>query len=124
MNRILFLFISVLFYLTNCNGQGKALKPLSELLINHERGWQVISQWSSNASNKIEILPKDDLRADSALYKTQLEANTPLGALVYGCGGILVEDGWLRILGSGCKQFDRSISDWNKGKSVIRFNDQ
>jgi hypothetical protein len=124
MKRILFLMVCMIFLHTVCGAQNKSMKPLSVLLENQQKGWDVIMQWSSNARNKIRILPKEDLRADSVLYKTQLFASSPLGAVVYGCGGILIEDGWIRILGSGCKQFDRSIFDWNKGKSCVKFKDQ
>lgn len=124
MKQILSLLITALLFSHTCKAQSDVIKPLSELTKNQQKGWDVISQWSSNGKNKIEILPKDNLRADSVLFKTQLSASSPIGAVVFGCGGILIEDGWIRILGSGCKQFDRSISDWNKGKSSVKFKDQ
>jgi len=131
MKRILPLLIITLLLLTISEAQNNkpvdrnnSMKPLSELLNNQKKGWDVITQWSSNARNKIEILSKDNLRADSALYQSQLEASSPLGAVVYGCGGILIEDGWIRILGSGCTRLDRSLPDWNKGKSTFKSKDQ
>lgn len=39
-----------------------------------------------------------------------------MGASIYETGGILVDDGWLRILGSGCKAMDRDLMGWNKDK--------
>ncbi len=124
MKQILSVLITTLLFSNICKAQSDARKPLSELIRNQQKGWDVISQWSLSATNKIEIFPKEGLRADSVLYKMQLAASSPIGAIVFGCGGILVDDGWIRILGSGCKQFDRNISDWNKGKSSIRFKDQ
>jgi hypothetical protein len=124
MKRILLLAISQLYLLTVCKAQDILPKPLTELLENQKKGWDVITQWSSNATNKIEILPKDNSRADSALFKSQLFASSPIGAIIYGCGGIFVEDGWIRILGSGCNQFDRSLPDWNMEKSTVKFKDQ
>ena len=38
-------------------------------------------------------------------------------ALAYGCGGIVIEGGWLRVLGSGCEQMKRGIYSFNLGKS-------
>jgi len=39
-----------------------------------------------------------------------------MGAVVYETGGILVDGGWLRILGSGCPAMDRDLMGWNKDK--------
>ena len=40
-----------------------------------------------------------------------------MGALVYGCGGIVVDGGWLRVLGLGREQMKRGIYSFNLGKS-------
>jgi hypothetical protein len=40
-----------------------------------------------------------------------------MGAIVFSTGGILVDDGWIRILGSGSSRLPRSLPGWNKGKS-------
>jgi len=38
-------------------------------------------------------------------------------------GGILVDDGWIRILGSGNPKLSRSLPDWNKGKTFKDFGE-
>jgi hypothetical protein len=40
-----------------------------------------------------------------------------MGAIIYESGGLLVDHGWLRILGSGHPRLPRSLSDWNFGRS-------
>lgn len=40
-----------------------------------------------------------------------------MGATRYGCGGILIDHGRLRIFGSGCERLNRGIYDFNLGKS-------
>ena len=40
-----------------------------------------------------------------------------MGATRYVCGGILIDHGRLRILGSGCEWLNRRIYDFNLGKS-------
>jgi hypothetical protein len=40
-----------------------------------------------------------------------------MGALVYGCGGIVIDGGWLRVLSSGCERMKRGIYGFNLGKS-------
>jgi hypothetical protein len=41
-----------------------------------------------------------------------------MGAIIYETGGLLVDNGWIRILGSGHKKLDRNLPEWNKGKSI------
>jgi hypothetical protein len=130
MKRILFFTISFWVLHLACSAQGwyagesGVKKPLSVLLENQKQGWDVITQWKSIARNKVEVLPTRGPQADSVLYRTQFSAGTPIGAIVYGCGGIFIEDGWMRIIGSGCNQFDRNIYDWNIEKSSCKFRDQ
>lgn len=39
-----------------------------------------------------------------------------MGAIIYETGGILIDGGWLRILGSGCPAMNRDLMSWNKGR--------
>jgi hypothetical protein len=39
-----------------------------------------------------------------------------MGAIIYETGGILVDDGWVRILGSGSAALNRDLMTWNKDK--------
>ena len=100
--------------------QAYKMRPLSELINKEEPGWSNVSKWIKEARNVVEVLPKDSVRADSALFQTQVTTRSPMGAIVYETGGILVDHGWIRILGSGSDKLNRSLMDWNKGKS---FND-
>lgn len=40
-----------------------------------------------------------------------------MGAIVYETGGMLIDHGWLRILGSGHPRLPRSLPDWNLGRT-------
>ena len=123
VTKILILIISFPLYMPFTNAQNNHLKPLSALINKDDPGWSLVQQWIKEAKNKVEVLPKDSLRADSALYKTQVTTRSPMGAIIHETGGILIDNGWIRILGSGCKRLDRSLMDWNKGKSFTNFGD-
>src|SRR5690606_12025169 len=69
------------------------------------------------------VLPCDTLKAKEALYKTQVTTRSPMGAIIYSSGGLLVDGGWIRILGSGNIKLNRTIPDWNKGKSFKEFGE-
>lgn len=47
-----------------------------------------------------------------------------MGAIVYSTGGILIDNGWIRILGSGSPLLTRNLPDWNKGKKLEEFGQQ
>jgi hypothetical protein len=40
-----------------------------------------------------------------------------MGSIIYESGGILVDHGWLRILGAGHPRLPRSLPSWNHGRS-------
>jgi len=99
------------------------MRPLNELINKTEPGWPIVQQWIKDAKNKVEVLPCDAEKAKDALYKVQVTTRSPLGAVVYSCGGLLIDDGWIRILGSGDKRLNRSLPDWNKGKTFKQFGE-
>ena len=67
--------------------------------------------------NPYEILPRDENHAARQLLDLQVTTRSPMGAIRYGCGGILIDHGRLRILGSGCEWLNRRIYDFTLGKS-------
>ncbi len=99
------------------------MRPIEELITNTDPGWPVVKQWIDSAKNKVEILPVDTSNAKDALYKTQVTTHSIMGAIVYSSGGLLVDNGWIRILGSGCSKMKRTLPDWNKGKAFKEFGD-
>ena len=46
-----------------------------------------------------------------------------MGAILYETGGILINKGWIRILGSGCERLDRGMFQWNKGKTFENYGE-
>ena len=94
------------------------MKPLSQLINEEEPGWELVLQWIKDATNPIKILPKENEAADQALHSTQVTTQSPMGAIIYETGGILIDHGWIRIIGSGSNELKRKLPDWNIGKSV------
>jgi hypothetical protein len=100
--------------------QQKNLKPLNELIDPDNTGWIAVSRMIESAKDHVEVLGRDAKRADSTIYQTQISTDNPLGGVIYNTGGILIEGGWVRILGSGCDRMNRGIGTWNKGKSYSK----
>lgn len=93
------------------------MKTLKDLINKEEFGWGLVKSWMKDSKNNFEILPKNPKRADEELLRLQISTKSPVGAIVFETGGILIDHGWLRILGSGSTKLNRGIMEWNKGKT-------
>ncbi len=96
-------------------------RTAEELINRKEPGWINVKQWIDSAKNKVVILQTDSTKSKDALYHTQVTTRSPMGAIIYMTGGLLIDDGWIRILGSGSQQLTRSVPGWNKGKVFKEF---
>ena len=114
--RITSLLALFLLHIVRLCAQPMQTRPLTELINTQDPGWPVVQGWIASAKNKIQVLPKTAARADSALLAAQVTTRSPMGAVVYETGGIIVDNGWLRILGSGSPGLNRDLMGWNKGK--------
>lgn len=104
-------------------GQAK-MRQLNELINKDEDAIKLIMAWRNAAKNKIQILANDSLRSKEALFNTQISTRSPMGAIVFHTGGILIDNGWIRIYGSGSEKLNRNLPDWNKGKTFQNFGDK
>lgn len=95
--------------------------PLKELLKGGDTAWPMVQEWIASARNKLAVLPVDTIRAPEALFRTQVTTRSPMGAVVYHTGGILVDGGWIRILGSGSERLERTLPGWNRGKAFTDY---
>ena len=43
-----------------------------------------------------------------------------MGAVIHNSGGLLIDDGWLRFLGSGHERLPRDLSTWNSATSPVQ----
>jgi hypothetical protein len=88
--------------------------PSIDHLINKtDPAWPKIKMMADSATNHITILPVDTNAAKDALFKLQVTTRSSMGALVFMTGGLLIDNGWIRILGSGNSKLQRTLPDWN-----------
>lgn len=120
MKKIILFFFLVQTFSTYAQNK---MRPVEELVNNTAPAWRYIKQWIDTAKNKVEVLPADESKAKTALFNTQVTSRSTMGAIVYETGGILVDNGWIRILGHGHASLNRSLPDWNKGKSFKEFGE-
>ena len=70
------------------------------------------------------MIKKDQSSAERELFTMQMPTSSPMGAVIYETGGILIHYGWLRILGSGSFKLPRGLMDWNFSKSFNQSGDK
>ncbi|MFM2135122.1 MAG: hypothetical protein RL021_522 [Bacteroidota bacterium] len=79
-----------------------------------------IQKWFSMAKNDVELFEADTSRARFGINQNGIDLNSTLAAFIFHYGGMKVDHGWLRVLGSGCKEFERGLAEWNRGKNEMK----
>lgn len=97
------------------------MRTFEELLNTEDPAWPEVLEWIKEATNKVEVMPPDTTRVVDVLVSTQVTTRSPMGAIIYHTGGLLIDHGWIRILASGHPRLNRTLTDWNKGKSFTEF---
>ncbi|MEK2604544.1 DUF2625 family protein [Burkholderia arboris] len=92
------------------------MRPLEELVDERESALPSLLEWAAAAGHRCEILPPSD-RNGEILSALQVTTRSPLGTIAYSTGGVLVDGGYLRLLGSGHHKMRRDIVGWNDGRS-------
>ena len=95
-------------------------KELAELIDTNDPGIDVLKQLVGEAEVPCELLPPGPERENALLY-LQVTTRSALGAFAYDTGGLLIDDGWLRLLGSGHPKLTRSIHEWNSTRTDGAF---
>jgi hypothetical protein len=90
-------------------------KTLDELLDRNDPAITLIRQRVESAENQCDILPSSAAN-EKVLLEVQMTTRSTLGAIAYETGGVLVDSGWLRFLGSGHPRLARTLSDWNRDR--------
>jgi len=78
-----------------------AVRTIDELVVVDVPGWKKIDGYLNESSLRNEVVPFDDDRRRAVLAGLQVTVASGMGALVWNCAAILVDHGWVRLLGSG-----------------------
>ncbi|KQO18017.1 DUF2625 family protein [Paenibacillus sp. Leaf72] len=88
------------------------MKSYKELMV-PEDAWGEIQSLVSEAVNPITIVSCSIDDGRKTLEHLQVTNRSYLGAIALECGGILVDYGWLKILGAGNERLSGSLATWN-----------
>jgi uncharacterized protein DUF2625 len=61
--------------------------------------WTLVQRWLAQAANDVAVLPADPETAPATLEALSLTDRSVLGALALNTGGLVIDHGWLRVLG-------------------------
>jgi hypothetical protein len=93
-----------------------------ELVSEHDDAIALIREWAAAAPFDVEILACEPTAGRRALEALQVSTRSPLGALAFHTGGLMVDHGWLRVLGAGGDRLPRAVDTWNAiGQTGLRF---
>ncbi|MCM2374801.1 DUF2625 domain-containing protein [Aporhodopirellula aestuarii] len=98
------------------------MRSLDELIEYDDPRWPDVRRWMAEATNGVSVFPPVESTRADALLATQVTTRSPMGAIIYESGGMLVDHGWLRILGGGCNAFTRSLPQWNRDCGLMTEN--
>ena len=88
-------------------------RSLEQLTAVEDPAWPLIQGWITEARQTVEALPAEQAQAEATLLALQVTTRSPIGALALETGGILVDHGWLRLLGSGHARLPDTLLMWN-----------
>lgn len=88
-------------------------KSLDELVVRTNSAWVLVQEWIAASPRSVSVLPVDAEAASQILLALQVSTRSPMGAVAYHTGGLLLDHGWVHILGAGVSQATGSLLSWN-----------
>lgn len=78
-------------------------RSADELLSVDSPAWPRLNALLASASVDFKVVPADDTAKGDVLFRLQVTAASTLGAIASNCGALVVDHGWVRILGAGAE---------------------
>lgn len=88
-------------------------RDLESLIDTTDPAWPIIQQWIREAHHSVEVLQTSRQQGEAVLLQLQITTRSSMGAVALETGGILLDHGWLRFLGSGSERMKGNLLDWN-----------
>jgi hypothetical protein len=94
------------------------MRTLEQLLEKKDPAWPIVQKWIAEAKNEVIVLPTTPERGAETLVGLQVTTRSPMGAIAYHSGGLLVDRGWVRVLGAGGPRMEGNFARWNGGSDA------
>lgn len=89
------------------------MRDLAELINADKDAWPQILDWRAAASRRVDIVSAEPEAGRATLLALQVTTRSPMGAIALRCGGLLIDRGWLRILGASSVRIGDGLREWN-----------
>lgn len=73
------------------------MREIDELVQVADPAWPELEQAFTGSAVPVRVLPADPDEGRRCLLQLQVTARSVLGALTLHCGGLVLDDGWLRV---------------------------
>jgi hypothetical protein len=93
-------------------GHDDRVRTVDELTATNDPAWPAL-EVELRSNSQITILPVAAAAGRDCLFRLQVTTRSRLGALALHTGGLLVDEGWLRVLGGGGDQGLPSLAEAN-----------
>ena len=87
-----------------------------------DSGWDDVVSVVSSAPYPVEVLPVDPLAAQQCLAALGITPRSWLGAVVANSGGLLIDHGWLRVLGCGYGGLPAVDANADDGRVTVGYD--
>lgn len=77
------------------------MREIDELANVDDPAWPELQQALAASAVPVRVLPADPAESSRTLLQLQVTARSVLGSLVVNTGGLLLDDGWVRVFGGG-----------------------
>lgn len=77
------------------------MRSLEDLVHVKPPAWPWLAELIERSRVPVRVIPADPEAASTCLYRLQVSVASALGAVAFNTGGLIVDHGWLRILGCG-----------------------
>ncbi|MFI8241587.1 DUF2625 family protein [Streptomyces sp. NPDC085866] len=77
------------------------MREIDELAQVDDPAWPELQELLAASAVPVRVLPGDPGEGRRCLLQMQVTARSTLGALALNCGGLVLDDGWLRVYGGG-----------------------
>jgi hypothetical protein len=78
-----------------------------------DSAWGQFSSWISQAGARVRVLPVEPHRGEPIARALGVSARSSLWAMATNVGALVIDDGWVRVLGGGTAGQRADLADWN-----------
>ncbi|WP_434749964.1 DUF2625 family protein [Paenibacillus amylolyticus] len=85
----------------------------NESVDRENHAWKELKELLDKGDNTYTYVPAKPEMGEDTLYQIQVSTRSYLGAVAYETQGIVVDHGWITLLGAGGESVHGSLTSWN-----------